>query len=518
MNPHPGARWHAGTGIAAASILLAAGPAGADPLFQRELDLPAAGTSQRVTQRPTLTPGETFVLFDEEGPGCIRHWWLTCSHGRNRATDADWAHQLRLRFFTDGGTTPSVNLTLAQFFMILLGRDPYTVDNAAIKVLPKNAFNCYFPVPFRKLRIELENTGPGRTTIWFMADWQQYPADTGLTPLRFHAVHRREAPAERFGTILMADLEGRGFVAGMAQAVEVKDTSDSWYHTGGDTFLLDGETAPHPIRGIGGEDVFNMSFGIWPVQTDWVGAPFTEQRGKDDAKGSGYDGVMYRIFGPDPIHFATSASLRFGTKANVTESLVYAYLDAQPAPHILAPTEWHLAGPFASTTPAEFDRREWAENPPEEWPKDHVADFGVYLSRLHNLPGGPTTFAVPIPLRGEHGWCDFVRAYRGRGTTNNGAQPVEASAYALGTVHVPAAGAYVLHLGYDDWIRVWINGREVHAGRHDRGFARETAKIDLPAGDARVLVKLANFDNRQWRLWAFALRLEPAHPWEPDPQ
>lgn len=33
-------------------------------------------------------------------------------------------------------------------------------------------------------------------------------------------------------------------MAGMAQAIEVQDDGDAWYHTGGDTFLLDGETAP----------------------------------------------------------------------------------------------------------------------------------------------------------------------------------------------------------------------------------------------------------------------------------
>ena len=344
--------------------------------------------------------------------------------------------------------------------------------------------------------------------VWFMADWQKYPPDTKLTPLRLHAVHRRETPAERFGSIQMADFEGSGFIAGMAQAISVKDDSDAWYHTGGDTFLLDGETGPNPLRGIGGEDVFNMSFGIWPVQTDWVGAPFTERRGKDNALGSGYDGVMYRIFGPDPIFFQTSASLRFGTKANDTESLIYAYLAPKPAPKILAPQQWLTAGPFECNSYEDYTRREWAEDDPSKWPKEHVAGFGAFNSTLKGLPEGPTTFPVPVVLAYEHGWCDFIRSYRGRGRTNNGAQPAEASAYALGKLNVPRAGVYVLRVGFDDWIKVWVNGKEVYSGRHDKGFAEATATVELPAGEATVLVKLSNFDNTQWRLWEFALRLE----------
>lgn len=490
-------------------FLLGVLPTRATALFQRELNLPVAGLSQRVTHRPpALKPGEKFVLFDQSGPGCLLHWWLTCSHGKNPETQRDYSHQLRVRFHYDGAKDPAVDLSIAQFFAILLGRDTYPIDNAAFKVLPKNAYNCYFPIPFQALRIELENAGPRDVTIWFMADWQQYPAEARLTPLRLHVVHRREAPAEQFGSLRMADFAGQGFFAGMVQAVMVKDTSDAWFHTGGDTFLLDGETAPRALRGVGGEDVFNMSFGIWPVQSAWVGAPVTERRSADDPLGSGYDGVMYRIFGPDPIHFSTSATLRFGTKRNEIESLVYAYLDPKPAPRIYAPEAWQLAGPFDCQNYEDFSRREWPENAPDKWPKEHVAGFGVYLSGLKGMPPGPTTFPVPVRLEPEHGWCDFTRAYRGRRATNIGAQPAQTSAYAWGRIRVPTAGAYDLRVGFDDWLKVWIDGREVFSGRHDRGFAEARQTVNLPAPEATVLVKLSNFDNFQWRLWAFALRLE----------
>lgn len=496
--------------LAAVFVVLAAAPrpVRAAALFERELDLPARGLSQRVTQRPQLLPGKTVVLFDEQGPGCLLHWWLTCSHGRVEATGRERIHDLRLRFYYDGQQQPAVDMTLAQFFAILLQRDTFQVDNAAFKVLPKNAFNCYWPIPFRRLRIELENTGPAPATIWFMGDWQQYPADTELTPLRFRAIWRSESPAEPFGSFLMADLAGEGFLAGMVMGVGVLDRTDAWYHNGGDLVLLDGESAPRAIRGIGGEDGFNMSFGIWPVQTDWVGAPYTSARGEDNPLGSAYDGIMYRIFGPDPIWFDHSAVVRFGSKANHLESVVYAYAALRPPPKITTPAVWKLAGPFACDSEAAFERSEWAERPLDQWPERHTADFDPYISRLRQMPAGPTTFEIPVEAPSEHAWCDFARHFRGRQPTNNGAQPAGTSAYALGRISLPEAGTYLVQLGYDDWITLWADGRKVHTGRHDHGFQVDRVPLELPAGPTTLLVKLSNSDNLQWRLWAFALRVE----------
>jgi len=484
-------------------------PMWADSLFSDQLALPKGGKSQRVTLRPELPSGSTLVLFDQEGPGCILHWWLTCKQDSNDQPGRRRTSDLRLRFYYDGDTQPAVDLTLAQFFSVLLGRDAYPIDNAAIKVLPRNAFNCYFPIPFRKLRIELENTGTQLQIIWFMADWRLYSAKTKLTPLRFHAVYQEQSPAQQYGSLLMADFTGEGFIAGMTQAITVRDDSDSWYHTGGDTIYLDGETAPHAIRGIGGEDVFNMSFGIWPVQSSWVGAPVTERTNKDSTLGSGYNGVMYRIFGPDPILFQTSAIARFGTKANDTESVIYAYLEPRPAPTVKTSVAWSLAGPFACNTTEDFARHEWPEDAPDTWPKEHKADFGPYISNYKATASQAAVFPVPITLRSEHTWCDFVRAYRGRRSTNVGAQPVAASAYALGSVTLPTAGDYNLSVGFDDWITVWVNGEKVFNGRHEKGFASASTKLRLSTGRNRVLVKLANFDNQQWRLWAFTLRFDP---------
>ena len=106
-------------------------------LFHAELELPIRGKSQRVTRRPNVAPGETAVLFDEEGPGCIHHWWLTYGYKREGDT-RDPIHDLQLRLCCDGEDDPTVDLPLARFF--------------AIDHIP-----CELPVGSSEIRIKLSN-------------------------------------------------------------------------------------------------------------------------------------------------------------------------------------------------------------------------------------------------------------------------------------------------------------------------------------------------------------------------
>ena len=82
------------------------------------------------------------------------------------------------------------------------------------------------------------------------------------------------------------------------------------------------------------------------------------------------------------------------------------------------------------------------------------------------------------------------------------------AAYAVGTLYVNSAGPYRIHIGFDDWLILWVNGVELFRGRHDAGFSEETVICDLPAGNTELRIKLSNRDNFQWRLWAFNLRVE----------
>lgn len=73
---------------------------------------------------------------------------------------------------------------------------------------------------------------------------------------------------------------------------------------------------------------------------------------------------------------------------------------------------------------------------------------------------------------------------------------------------MPAPGRYLAHVGFDDWMTVWINGAPVLDERHDHGFKIQEVPVALPASKTQIRVKLSNQDNFQWRLWAFSLRFE----------
>jgi dienelactone hydrolase len=67
------------------------------------------------------------------------------------------------------------------------------------------------------------------------------------------------------------------------------------------------------------------------------------------------------------------------------------------------------------------------------------------------------------------------------------------SIYASTTIHRDKAGPARLSLGTVDGVRVWVNGRLVHArdGRRDLGPDEDTLDVELEAGDNLVILKVA---------------------------
>jgi len=335
-----------------------------------------------------------------------------------------------------------------------------------------------------------------------MVDAQQYKNPEGLTPYRFHAVYHEAMPAEKRGSFLMADVGGRGFVAGFFYGVRQLDSDDSWYHNGGDLWLLDGETDPHALRGVGGEDVFGYSFGLHESCYQWTGTPYHRKA----EEGQPTEIVAYRFFGVDPIPFKSSLVLRFGTRANDTQSVVYYYRHPSTAvPTVDSPKRWTILGPFACRSAEDFARAEFPEKNPADWPASWQANFGQYRRKE------PATFR-PVETASEHTWVDFTRHLRPFGRANPGTQPAAVSAYATTMITCEKEGAVNLLLGYDDWLKLWVNGELVAQREHNRGIATDAIPAMLRPGENRILLKLSNSDNEQWRLWAFSFRVQKREP------
>lgn len=444
-----------------------------DPIFPL-IQLPAEYRTHRATKRVNLDPGKSIDLIDAQGPGCVRHFWITSKSPED----------LHIEISCDG-PEPQVSMSLHQFFGVLLANAPYRIESAPIKLMPLNGFNSYFAIPFqRSSRISLRNTGAETTSVWSMVNWQKYDSGVTVTPYRLHAQFSEEKPAKPLGSTLLGAVRGKGFVAGLFHAIKRRDYRDMVWHTGGDTWLIDSETDPHVLRGIGSEDIFGHSFGMYPEMSVWTGAPHVVGLNADCS-----EVVAYRFFGADSVSFNSSLSLRFGTRANDMESVFYYYKEVESdAPAVETPAAWTLSGPFDCQTFDDFERAEFPERPEEEWPAQWEWR-GRSLAAVKTSP--------------ELTWIDFTRWFRGDATGNTGTQPADVAAYAETVLTATADRRVVLRLGFDDWLKVWVNDRMVTTLRHDDGFAISEIRVNLSRGENRLRLKLSNSDNVEWRCWAF---------------
>jgi len=80
--------------------------------------------------------------------------------------------------------------------------------------------------------------------------------------------------------------------------------------------------------------------------------------------------------------------------------------------------------------------------------------------------------------------------------------------YALRYVDCARDKIVSAHVGFDDEVGVRVNDEVVFGSKHEKGFAEEAFKVRLRKGRNRILVKLSNDDNTDFRLWAFSFRIE----------
>ena len=135
-----------------------------------------------------LTPGERVVLADIEGPGVVRHIWMTFPPARPERMRA-----LFLEVFYDGADEPSVSVPCLDFFGLPHGR-PVAFASALTAAQEGRGFNSYLPMPFdRRIRLELVNGAPRPTILYYQVDYTlqpEVPAALGY----LHVAFRRENP------------------------------------------------------------------------------------------------------------------------------------------------------------------------------------------------------------------------------------------------------------------------------------------------------------------------------------
>ena len=239
----------------------------------------------------------TFILGEIKGPGCIQQIWMTPT--------GNFRHSI-LRFYWDGESDPSVECPVGDFFACGWGRYAQ-INSLAVCVNPGSAFNCYWPMPFRKLaRITMENIDDKDMTLYYQINYtlDNVPKDAGY----FHAQFRRESPLRQKGLYTILDgVAGHGQYVGTYLAWEVH--SPGWWGEGEIKFYMDGDKEFPTICGTGTEDYFCGSYNFENQETKRYQTFSTPYSGlaqvlpPDKIYEAGQRFGLYRWHLADPIRF-----------------------------------------------------------------------------------------------------------------------------------------------------------------------------------------------------------------------
>lgn len=213
------------------------------------------GIGWKVNPYIIIKPGETFEIANIEGPGNIQQIWLTPT--------GKWRDTI-LRVYWDGQQNPSVVSPIGDFFAC--GWNEYAqVTSLAVCVNPGSAFNCYWPMPFKKhCKMTLENRSDDPVTIYYQINYclTDVPDDAAY----FHAQFRRVNPLP-YGEVytILDGVEGKGHYVGTYMAWGVNNCG--WWGEGEIKFYMDDDKDFPTICGTGTEDYFCGSYNFEDPKT-----------------------------------------------------------------------------------------------------------------------------------------------------------------------------------------------------------------------------------------------------------
>ena len=490
------------------------------------LQLPEDFIPDRALDNPRLEADKKYVLAELDGPGCIRHIWMTVRPIPlvNR--------RIVIRIYWDDEPEPSVEAPLGDLFGLCHGIPFYEINSLYLSVKGQSGLNCYFPMPFSKsARIEAE-TGPldNPINLYYHIDWHRYP-DTELEEdLRFHAKWRREYPTQAFReeyTVMNA--VGRGHLLGFVYGLRLYDDAARWSHGGTENVYIDGEGEPAFLRGSGGEDTFGTGAGgvLHDPETHLdAGIPYYYHEDTGAAQPS-QRLAAYRFFKEDAITFKSSVHFRFGCVANDICSTVYWY---QTEPHkeffkippwdqVLpgielkrgecdiegeSGGEWWLCGPFENVEGEGMNKTLPPEN---EFKPDATYNGGFKEDSPWLYPGSgykDQHIARWLRRREINRFIDFNHVFRPWHPGVAVCWP--ALAYALTWLEADHEGEAVLSITWDDELRLRMNDGEEMILGDNTSFRRKEVKVKLNKGRNKILLKLSNTKGGTWGAWCYAFR------------
>jgi len=206
------------------------------------------GQGWKISPSVVIHGKSTFTMAEISTSGSIQHIWMTPT--------GTWRYSI-FRIYYDDETTPSVEVPVGDFFC--MGWNQYSpLRSLAVCVNPGSAFNCYWPMPFRKkCKITMENIDDKDMVLYYQIDYTEteIPSDAAY----FHAQYRRvnSVPYKEDYT-LIDNISGKGQYVGTYLAYGSKN--NGWWGEGEIKFFMDGDTQFPTICGTGTEDYFCGSY------------------------------------------------------------------------------------------------------------------------------------------------------------------------------------------------------------------------------------------------------------------
>lgn len=207
-----------------------------------------------------LASGQTLTLADIEGPGVIRHIWMTMPD--STAAGPFVLRDLVLRMYWDGSETPSVEVPVGDFFCNGFATRAL-VTSLPIVVAPTGGMNSYFEMPFRsRARVTLTSEHPGDIeAVFFQIDYSQ--GDNLSDDVAYFHAQWRRSQCLPYGQdhVIVDGIEGKGSYVGTFVALTA--LGRFWWGEGEVKFFIDGDEELPTICGTGLEDYVG---GAWAFQ------------------------------------------------------------------------------------------------------------------------------------------------------------------------------------------------------------------------------------------------------------
>jgi len=242
------------------------------------------GPGRKGAPARTIKPGETVQLCDIEGPGTIRHIWMTTE--RRSAIQRACV----IRAYWDGQEHPSIECPIGDLFGFAHGRIT-AYQSAVHSVGPTGGRNLWLPMPFTtRARFTFTNEGDRPVPLYYQITYtlgDKHPKDVG----RLHVLFRRENPTKEkqdFELLPRRNQKGRfiGSIIGVRNL-----HPDQWWGEGEIKVYMDGDTDFPTIVGTGSEDYVGLAWGIQLAPFLYNGCSLNDKNFVS----------MYRWHLPDPI-------------------------------------------------------------------------------------------------------------------------------------------------------------------------------------------------------------------------